>query len=162
MKRGYVDSEGLAKRLASLPSLSSDALKDEWRRLYSSPLPKKVRRTFLIAAIAYRIQEQALGGLKAETRRLLDKVADEARAGRKVEEGQFKPPWNRLGAGVARRHASGGNAGAGCPVSGPSLAIPIRSGAADHWRPLVRPGLLRYEETEQQMMRRCAAYTRKS
>jgi hypothetical protein len=85
MKRGYVDSEGLAKRLASLPSMSSDALKDEWRRLYGSPLPKKVRRTFLVAAIAYRIQEQALGGLKPETRRLLDKVANEARAGRRVE-----------------------------------------------------------------------------
>jgi hypothetical protein len=99
MKRTYVDSEGLAKRLASLPSLSSDALKDEWRRLYGSPLPKKARRTFLIAAIAYRVQEQVLGGLRPETLRLLNKVAEEARAGRKVE---VKPNADRQGTVLVR------------------------------------------------------------
>jgi hypothetical protein len=99
MKRGYVDSEGLAKRLASLPSLSSDALKDEWRRLYGSSLPKKARRTFLISAIAYRIQEHVLGGLRPETKRLLDQVAEEARAGRKVG---VKPKPNRKGTVLVR------------------------------------------------------------
>jgi hypothetical protein len=99
MKRSYVDSEGLAKRLASLPSLSSDALKDEWRRLYGSPLPKKARRTFLVSAIAYRIQEQVFGGLKPETRRLLDKVAEDARAGRKAE---IKPKPDRRGTVLVR------------------------------------------------------------
>lgn len=99
MKRSYVDSEGLAKRLASLPSLSSDALKDEWRRLYGSPLPKKARRTFLISAVAYRTQEQVLGGLKPETKRLLDQVAEEVRAGRKVE---IKPKPSRKGTVLVR------------------------------------------------------------
>jgi len=85
--------------VASLTDLSSDELKDEWRRLYGPVLPKKARRTFLISAVAYRIQEQVLGGLKPETKRLLDQVAAEARAGRKAE---IKPKPNRKGTVLVR------------------------------------------------------------
>jgi hypothetical protein len=98
MKRTH-DPEGLARRLAGLSAMSSDELKDQWRRLYESPLPKRAERKFLIAAVAYRIQEQALGGLRPQTRRLLDRVAAEARAGRKVEA---KPSPNRQGTVLLR------------------------------------------------------------
>jgi hypothetical protein len=99
MKRTYVDAERLAKQVAGLSDMSSDELKDEWRRLYGPILPKKVRRTFLISAVAYRIQEQVLGGLKPETKRLLDQVAEEARTGRKVE---IKPKPTRKGTVLVR------------------------------------------------------------
>jgi hypothetical protein len=79
------DTSRLAERLANLPALSSDELKDEWGRLYRVPLPKRALRHFLIAAIAYRLQEQALGGLKPATIKLLERVAAGAASGKPVE-----------------------------------------------------------------------------
>jgi hypothetical protein len=38
----------------------------------------QIGRSFLVRAIAYRLQEQAFGGLKPATRRLLARIADEA------------------------------------------------------------------------------------
>src|SRR5271165_5928794 len=46
--------------------------------------PRRISRDLLIRALAYRIQEQALGGLKPSTRRLLAKVAADASARRPI------------------------------------------------------------------------------
>lgn len=71
----------LARELASLPHLHREDLLDRWRALYGTPPPAKISRPILIRAIAYRLQEQVFGGLKPATRRLLQRVAKEARAG---------------------------------------------------------------------------------
>ena len=46
--------------------------------MYGSDPPDRLRRPLLIQALAYRLQEQAFGGLKPATRRLLRSVAGDA------------------------------------------------------------------------------------
>ena len=55
---------------------------------------RRISRDLLIRALAYRIQEQSLGGLKPSTRRLLAKVAADASARRSIQvapESTLKP-----------------------------------------------------------------------
>jgi Protein of unknown function (DUF2924) len=75
----------LSRKLAALRSLPIKELKQQWRSLYNSEPPHRVSRELLIRALAYRIQEQALGGLKPSTRRLLERLAGDARSGRPLK-----------------------------------------------------------------------------
>jgi hypothetical protein len=77
--------ETLSCELASLRSIPIKELKQRWRSLFSSEPPHRVSRELLIRAVAYRIQEQALGGLKPSTRRLLERLAGDARSGRRLK-----------------------------------------------------------------------------
>lgn len=67
---------GVLSRLASLPSLSMDQLRQQWRSLYGSEPPRN-NRQFIESRLAYRIQELAYGGLKPETKRRLQALMDE-------------------------------------------------------------------------------------
>jgi hypothetical protein len=69
---------GQAKRLASLSGLDGESLKERWRIVYRREPPPRVSESLLLQAIAYRLQEKALGGLKPSTRRLLLRVASDA------------------------------------------------------------------------------------
>ena len=62
--------------------MGADALKERWRALYGSLPPSRLGRALMIRAIAYRMQEQALGGLGQATRRRLARAAAEVGAGR--------------------------------------------------------------------------------
>ena len=87
-------SERLAQDLADLTHLSEDRLNDHFRHLYGVEPPARLRRPLLIRAIAYRLQEKALGGLKPATRRLLASIADDATARRTMHvprERKIKP-----------------------------------------------------------------------
>jgi hypothetical protein len=75
-------NEALSRKLASLRLLPIKRLKKQWRLLYGTEPPHRVSRELLTRAVAYRIQEQALGGLKPSTRRLLERFAGDARSGR--------------------------------------------------------------------------------
>ncbi len=70
------------QRLASLKACSITELKDQWRALYKSEPPHRISRELLTRAVAYRIQEQVHRGLKPSTRRLLLRLANDARSGR--------------------------------------------------------------------------------
>lgn len=72
----------LAADLAALQQLSRGELKQRWDRFYGSPCPPRMSRIFLLRALAYGIQEQALGGLDRATRRRLDRAAADLAAGR--------------------------------------------------------------------------------
>ena len=61
--------------LAALKAMSVNELKEKWEALFSKPAPNNARN-FLELRIGYRIQELAYGGLTAETRRALDRLAD--------------------------------------------------------------------------------------
>ena len=75
--------EKLAQDLKDLETRSDDELKEHWRNLYRTEPPRKIHRSLLIAAIAYRMQENALGGaLKSSVRRHLMRVASNAADGR--------------------------------------------------------------------------------
>lgn len=75
-------NEAVSRKLASLRLLPIKRLKKQWRLLYGSEPPHRVSRELLTRAVAYRIQEQALGGLKPSTRKLLERFAGDARSGR--------------------------------------------------------------------------------
>jgi hypothetical protein len=81
-------AETIPQRLASLRSSSIAELKEQWRELYGSQPPHRISRELLTRAVAYRIQEQVHGGLKPSTRRLLIRLANEARSGRPLK---FEP-----------------------------------------------------------------------
>jgi hypothetical protein len=74
------DSEKLANELAGLGQLSDEKLNQHFKIMYRADPPLRMRRALLIQALAYRLQEKALGGLKPATRRLLASVADDATA----------------------------------------------------------------------------------
>src|ERR1700694_5668919 len=71
-----VKSEKLAQELKDLESQTDDELKDRWRDLYGTKPPQKIHRSLLIAAVAHRMQENALGALKSSVRRHLMQAAN--------------------------------------------------------------------------------------
>jgi len=96
-KSATIRREDLAGELVKLPTLERAELQARWRALYGREAPRQISRPILIRAIAYRMQEQVLGGLKPATRRLLDKVADDLAAGRPIAAAPEGPkPGTRL------------------------------------------------------------------
>ena len=85
-------NEAISRKLASLKSLAIKELKQQWRSLYGCEPPHRVSRELLTRAVAYRIQEQVLGGLKPSTRRLLERLASDARVGRPLTLSSCAPP----------------------------------------------------------------------
>ena len=84
--------------LLRLPNLDIRELREEWRRLYKADASPHLSRELLIRAVAYRMQEVALGGLRAEPQRQLRQIAQELK---QTEEGakRFRPhvkPGTRL------------------------------------------------------------------
>ena len=76
------DTNDLPQALAELSSLDSEELNERWKVLYGGDPPARFRRPLMIQALAYRLQEKVLGQLKPATRRLLQRVAGDARGGR--------------------------------------------------------------------------------
>ena len=78
MKRmvSEVKSDKLAQELKDLETRGDDELKNRWRSLYGTKPPQKIHRSLLIAAVAHRMQENALGALKSSVRRHLMQAAN--------------------------------------------------------------------------------------
>ena len=55
--------------LSRLPTLDIGELRQQWRGLYKTQAPANLSRELLLRAVAYRMQEVALGGLRAECQR---------------------------------------------------------------------------------------------
>lgn len=62
-------------QLSALMELEPEQLRVAWRRHYRVPPPRGLSRDMLIRAIAYKIQEHALGGLSKSTLRRLTTLA---------------------------------------------------------------------------------------
>ena len=73
--RARPDPASVATRLRELERLDATALRAAWRRLYRVQPPKRIRRDLLLLAVAWKIQEQAYGGLGSPTRRRLADLA---------------------------------------------------------------------------------------
>jgi hypothetical protein len=84
------DPDRLGQELTALCGLSLRQLKDRWRSLYGSEPPSAISRELLTRAIAHRLQERALGGLKPSTRRLLERIA-EGHPSRPMSSGRTAP-----------------------------------------------------------------------
>jgi len=86
--RRILTEDQLAAALASLPGLSTEAVRAAYRRLYRRSPPAAFSRDLLIRAVAYRLQEQIRGGLSPETKLLLDRLArGKAQAARWIKPG---------------------------------------------------------------------------
>jgi len=87
----------VAAELEALQSLSQQELRERWVELYKTPCPRFIKRPLLTRALAYRIQENAFGGLDRATRRRLDQAAAALKAGRPLVPSQPKvKPGTRL------------------------------------------------------------------
>lgn len=61
----------IAAEVTALSNLSRDELVECWCKIYGVAPPKGVRQELMIRAVAWHLQARRLGGLSAETRRLL-------------------------------------------------------------------------------------------
>lgn len=69
-------SEDLEQKVAQFSGLDLAAVQKRWVALFGAEPPANLGRIFINRALAYRLQERALGGLKPSTLRILDRVAD--------------------------------------------------------------------------------------
>ena len=67
-------TQDLVRDLARLTAMDRSELLKSWRDCYAHEAPPYLSQSFLMRAVAYRMQEKALGGLKASTSRYLEKV----------------------------------------------------------------------------------------
>jgi hypothetical protein len=58
-------------------NLDIGELRQQWRGLYETQAPRHLSRELLVRAVAYRMQEVALGGLRPEPQRQLRRIAQE-------------------------------------------------------------------------------------
>ena len=75
--------DAVTARLRALEGMSYDGLRVEWRRLYRAHPPQRVARDLLVLGVAWKIQEQAYGGLGAATKRRLADLAKDHGTGRR-------------------------------------------------------------------------------
>jgi hypothetical protein len=73
----------LSDRLAILPTVSLGGLRLEWRRLFRVD-PPRLSRDIMMRAIAYRLQEIALGGPSKATQRRLTTLTAEFETGGRI------------------------------------------------------------------------------
>jgi hypothetical protein len=109
MKKGSKpqrNPEILAAQLDRIRELNPDELREHWLTLFGADPPPKLRSSLLVQAIAYRLQENALGGLKSATVRLMEHVANDAAARPQVSKHPDKthvtPGPYSSGSGTAR------------------------------------------------------------
>ena len=81
-------SNELAQEISNLASLPRVDLVERWQGQYGVDPPKGLSTLLLIRAVAYEIQARAYGGLKAPTRKRLERLAG---AGRDQEFGSITP-----------------------------------------------------------------------
>jgi hypothetical protein len=79
-----LNTGNLVSDLASLPALDRPALIEKWRTLYGTEPPVGISNNFLMHAIAYRMQEQTVGGLKPANRHFLEKAAENNASRQKI------------------------------------------------------------------------------
>jgi hypothetical protein len=70
-------SSEISARVKALPRLRTEQLKSLWQELFAKPPHPKLRRDMMIPILAYKIQEDAYGGLKPATRKRLRKLAEQ-------------------------------------------------------------------------------------
>ena len=68
-------SNEISAKLEELLRLRTAKLRVLWQELFDKPVHPKLRREMMIPILAYRIQENAYGGLKPSTRKRLYKLA---------------------------------------------------------------------------------------
>lgn len=76
-----IESGSLEAEIVRLRGLGLTDLRAVWQQHYGTAVPKTLRRKILILSIAWKIQADAVGGLKPSTRKYLRQAAEDARSG---------------------------------------------------------------------------------
>ena len=142
----------LSAEIAALESLSTVQLRQRWKALYGTEPPPRASRDLLMRAVAYRIQERALGGLSASTHRLLERIADDAAAGRVARVKPTRKPHTgaillREWGGIQHQVTVLDERSA---VSRQAIPLAVRGRTRDHRQPLVRSLVLWPEDAVQE------------
>ena len=82
MRRAIQDATTCREALARLPELDLGELRQQWRALYKSEASPHLSRELLVRAVAYRMQEIALGGLRPGQQRQLRQFARQLKENR--------------------------------------------------------------------------------
>ena len=77
MSRAARDVSICREALARLPELALSELRQQWRTLYKWDASPHLSRELLLRAVAYRMQEVALGGLRPARHRQLRQIAQQ-------------------------------------------------------------------------------------
>ena len=77
MSRAIQDATACREALARLPKVGLRELRQQWRVLYKAEASPHLSRELLLRAVAYRMQEFALGGLRLEWQRQLRQFAQQ-------------------------------------------------------------------------------------
>jgi hypothetical protein len=72
MAQGSTDLSAIEAEIERIRSLGLDALRTRWRTMFGAMAPMALTRDLIARMIAYRIQEEAFGGIDPETIKLLD------------------------------------------------------------------------------------------
>ena len=88
MSRAIHDATACREALARLPKVGLRELRQQWRVLYKAEASPHLSRELLLRAVAYRMQEVALGGLRPERQRQLRQFAQRLN---ESQEGQIRP-----------------------------------------------------------------------
>ncbi len=75
MDQRTVDAAAIEAEIDHIRSLGIDVLRQRWRSMFGAIPPKGLTKDIIARMIAYRIQEEAFGGLDRETVKLLDRLA---------------------------------------------------------------------------------------
>ena len=65
----------LGEKLKTLAGMTKAEQLELWRELFAKSAPTRIRRELMTSMLAYRLQEQAYGGLSQQLRRRLDHIA---------------------------------------------------------------------------------------
>jgi hypothetical protein len=77
MSRAIPDATAGREALSRLPTLDIGELRQQWRGLYKTQAPPNLSRELLLRAVAYRMQEVALGELRPARQRQLRQMAQQ-------------------------------------------------------------------------------------
>lgn len=65
----------IAAEIELIRAMNKDQLRIRWKKLFKKEVPKALTKDLLARMIAYRIQEQAFGGLDRKTEKILESYA---------------------------------------------------------------------------------------
>lgn len=68
-------SATLDDEIAAFPTMTRSQLESKWRSALKQPFPTHLGKPLLVPLLAYKLQEQAYGGLKPAIRRRLQELA---------------------------------------------------------------------------------------
>jgi hypothetical protein len=88
MSRAIHDATACREALSRLPEVGLRELRQQWRVLYKAEASPHLSRELLLRAVAYRMQEVALSGLRPERQRQLRQFAQQLN---ESQEGQIRP-----------------------------------------------------------------------